>query len=95
MGHVDAIYDRAALIALPEDTRQEYMKHLCALTDNVKQLLVSIEYDQALMDGPPFAIDANMVEEYYRDIYAIDHLTRNEIIGGFKGKYEGYESAYL
>ena len=34
LGHIDTVYDRAALTALPEDLRQPYVKHLKHITPN-------------------------------------------------------------
>src|SRR5215831_11061782 len=54
LGPVDAIYDRAALVALPENMRKRYAAHLTELTQKAPQLLISYEYDQRVMAGPPF-----------------------------------------
>lgn len=56
VGAVDAIYDRAALIALPPDVRPRYVAHLRALAPAAPRLLVTLEYAQEVMDGPPFAV---------------------------------------
>ncbi|MGI0116010.1 thiopurine S-methyltransferase [Zooshikella sp. RANM57] len=54
LGAVDGIYDRAALVALPKEMRQRYTAHLKTITNNAPQLLISYEYNQSLMEGPPF-----------------------------------------
>lgn len=56
VGAIDAIYDRAALIALPPDLRRRYVAHLRALAPSAPRLLVGFEYPQEIMDGPPFAV---------------------------------------
>ena len=56
LGQVDAIYDRAALVALPEQLRSRYAAHLTEMTANAPQLLLTYEYDQHVMEGPPFSI---------------------------------------
>ena len=56
LGAVNAIYDRAALVALPGEMRDRYSAHLIDITDTAPQLLISYNYDQTAMDGPPFAI---------------------------------------
>ena len=53
---IDAIYDRAAMIALPPDLRRRYVTHLRALAPSAPRLLIGFEYPQAAMDGPPFAV---------------------------------------
>lgn len=51
----DWIYDRAALIALPEAMQQAYVdKLLSFMTANTRILLVSVEYPREEMQGPPF-----------------------------------------
>lgn len=65
-GFYDAIYDRAALVALPPEMRREYAKHsLSLLKDGGFILLVTFEYDQEKVAGPPFCV----LEEEVRDIY--------------------------
>jgi thiopurine S-methyltransferase len=51
LGRVDAIYDRAALVALPSTMRERYTAHLREITGNAPQLLVCWEYDQSLMES--------------------------------------------
>lgn len=52
-----AFYDRAALIALPVEMRERYLAHLDQLLPvRCEGLLVTLEYDQALIDGPPFSV---------------------------------------
>ena len=53
----DAHYDRGALIALSADLRPRYARHTSALlSDQAAQFVITIEYDQAVCDGPPFSI---------------------------------------
>ena len=54
LGLVDAIYDRAALVALPEEMRNRYAAHLTRITHKAPQLLICYEYDPISMAGPPF-----------------------------------------
>lgn len=50
------VYDRAALVALPGPQQGRYLAQLCALMPPAfKGLLVTLEYDQSEMQGPPFA----------------------------------------
>ena len=58
----DALYDRAALVALPETLRPRYVQHCKSLlTENAKVLLVALHYPQEAMQGPPFSISEEMV----------------------------------
>ncbi|MEB3192179.1 MAG: thiopurine S-methyltransferase [Snowella sp.] len=56
LGVVDAVYDRAAVVALPAAMRNRYTAHLMEITYKAPQLLICYEYDQSLMAGPPFSI---------------------------------------
>ena len=65
-GLCDALYDRAALVALPSDLRSRYAQHTRALlVDHAPMVLVTFEYDQALMKGPPFSVRDAEVREIY------------------------------
>ncbi|MEM6843330.1 MAG: thiopurine S-methyltransferase [Bacteroidota bacterium] len=81
LGPVDAIYDRAALVALPEETRKRYTTHLMEITQSVPQLLITYEYDQSHMDGPPFSISSEEVNRHYTRHYEVKHLSRTEATG--------------
>src|SRR5690606_5584246 len=56
IGDIAAVYDRAALIALPADVRPDYSKRIYKLSNNAPQLLITLNYDQSKKDGPPFSI---------------------------------------
>ena len=63
LGPVAAVYDRAALIALPPPLRVRYAAHLRGLLPaGLPSLLVTVEYAQQEMDGPPFAVHQPEVE---------------------------------
>lgn len=52
-----ALYDRAALIALPPAMREAYAQHLTQLLPSgCRGLLVNLDYEQSQMDGPPFSV---------------------------------------
>jgi len=55
---IKTLYDRAALVALPEDMRAPYVS-ACRklLTSSPRGLLVTMEYDQKKMEGPPFSVE--------------------------------------
>jgi thiopurine S-methyltransferase len=57
IGSIDAIYDRAALVALPPDMRARYADHLRRITPAAqRELLVSLEYPPDAEQGPPFSV---------------------------------------
>ena len=57
LGPIDVVYDRASMIALPIDIREKYNKKIDDLTDaKTKLLLITLEYDQQKVAGPPFSV---------------------------------------
>ncbi|NEZ03930.1 thiopurine S-methyltransferase [Wenzhouxiangella sp. XN201] len=61
----ELLYDRAALAALPREMRPGYLDHLRSLLgDHARGLLVTFEYDQTEMDGPPFAVLEDELVDY-------------------------------
>ncbi|MEJ8567898.1 thiopurine S-methyltransferase [Elongatibacter sediminis] len=95
LGPVDAVYDRAALVALPEEMRVRYTAHLVDITGTAPQLLVTFEYDQAQMAGPPFSLVAEEVRGHYAAQFEIERLESREVTGGLKGQVEANETAWL
>jgi thiopurine S-methyltransferase len=85
IGPVDAVYDRAALVALPQDIRTRYAPHIHKISKAAPQLLICFEYDQTLKVGPPFSVDAAEVERTYGGLYAIALLDRGDLRGGVRG----------
>jgi len=65
IGSVEAVYDRAALVALPVDLRQSYVRQMRKLAGAVPQLLITLCYEQAQMAGPPFAVCTAEVQHLY------------------------------
>ncbi len=95
LGRIDAVYDRAALVALPDDIRLRYASHLVALTSNAPQLLICYEYDQSLVAGPPFSISPHAVTQYYQASYALGLLLTVDVVGGMKGRSSAVEHVFL
>jgi thiopurine S-methyltransferase len=95
LGQVDAIYDRAALVALPEDLRNRYTAHLMEITGKASQLLICYEYDQRLMDGPPFSVSNEEVQRHYTSHYDVKLLSSTDVSGGLKGKCPAKENVWL
>ena len=85
LGPVDAVYDRAALVALPGGLRECYAAHLITLTGAAPYLLVTFEYDQTPQLGPPFSITEADVQALYGVIYQIDRIETREVPGGIRG----------
>ena len=76
-----AIYDRAALIALPPEMRQQYVEHLNNIAQTLSHsLLVTLEYGQHEMSGPPFSVDENEVQSLFRNTCNIELLFAEDIL---------------
>jgi len=74
------LYDRAALIALPLEMRKRYLALLGELLPACKGLLVTLDYDQALIDGPPFSVADDEVRAGLVG-WQVEVLDAPEIIG--------------
>ena len=95
LGPVDAIYDRAALVALPAAMRARYAKHVIGITDAANQLLITFDYDQHQMEGPPFAIGRAEVKRHYQECYQLSLLNGVPVPGGLKGVSPAIENIWL
>jgi len=63
---ISAVYDRAALIALPEAMRAQYVAHTRRLLPaGWRMLLVTLEYPQEQRPGPPFSVSDAEVKHLY------------------------------
>ena len=96
-----ATYDRASLIALPEDMCQQYVDHLKSIAHAISHtLLVTLEYDQNEMQGPPFSVDKNKVTQLLANNSEIKLLIKEDILPQNehfiqRGLTRLIESAYL
>ena len=92
VGPIDAIYDRAALIALPPELRPRYLAHLRTLvTAPTPTLLVALEYPQDRMEGPPFSV----LETEVRTLYPhVEKLAERPAAGGRAGEVGAIERCY-
>ncbi|MDD2913835.1 MAG: thiopurine S-methyltransferase [Gallionella sp.] len=81
LADVGAVYDRASLIALPLEMRARYAKHLAnILPPETKILLITFDYPQAEMPGPPFAVSVGEVEELYRGYANVKLLAQLDVL---------------
>lgn len=95
LGPIDATYDRAALVALPETMRDQYAAQLSEITNQAQQLLLCFEYEQSLLPGPPFSIGASEVARLYDHQYHLNLIASVNVAGGLKGKCPATEVAWL
>lgn len=95
LGYVDAVYDRAALVALPANMRERYTSHLMKITHAAPQLLITYEYNQQLMDGPPFSIIEEEVKRHYAATYQLKLVESKDVGSGLNGKVASIETVWL
>jgi len=85
---VTDVFDRASLVALPQDMRERYAKKMAELqSPGIRTLLVTLSYAQSDMDGPPFSVSEENVNDLYAENFSIEKLCFKEIIDdepGFK-----------
>lgn len=83
--HIGAVYDRAALIALPKSMRVDYTQHLQRiLPKGTIILLIALAYDQSKIAGPPFSVTQDEVSELYGDwctINLLEHIPPEDFRG--------------
>lgn len=95
LGKIDAVYDRAALVAFPESQQTAYAAHLQQITHSAQQLLICFNYNQSLMEGPPFSTGLLRIKDLYQHTFFIHPLASIPVTGGLKGCYPAEEQAWL
>ena len=80
---IRAVYDRAALIALPAGMRAAYARHMAALLPSGAHiLLVTLEYPAGALEGPPFAVGEEELRRLYGEAFSIE---RKASLGDVEG----------
>jgi len=78
----DAVFDRASLIALPPPLRQKYTDKMHEiLPADCQILLISMQYLQEQMDGPPFSVHEEEVFELYEQGFNVSRLECIDVLG--------------
>ncbi|KHL73517.1 thiopurine S-methyltransferase [Pseudomonas putida] len=74
------LYDRAALIALPPAMRERYMGLLSRLLPVGSGLLVTLDYEQKLLAGPPFSVADEEVRLGFAG-WQVEEVAARDVIG--------------
>ena len=78
---VSDIYDRASLVALPEEMRSLYVNKMAEIQKpQTRTLLVTLTYDSSEMDGPPFSVTNEEVFDLYSENFSIEKLCFKDVI---------------
>ena len=81
LANVTAVYDRASLIALPPEMRVSYARHLASILPRATRiLLITVEYPQTEMQGPPFSVSSGEVETLYREYAEVRLLAELDVL---------------
>lgn len=81
-----AVYDRAAMIALPPHLRGRYASELYALLPTgCRGLVITLEYPQHEKHGPPFSVNESELRELYQHNWEIQTLERRNILAADPG----------
>ena len=76
----EAIYDRASIVAFDRSERQRYVNHLMSfLKPGGRILLITLEYDQNKMTGPPFSVPTDEIEWLYAPYGILELLETSDI----------------
>lgn len=81
-----AVYDRAALIALPAEMRRRYANGpYASLPPGCRGLLITLEYPPEEKQGPPFPVDAEEVERLFSPRWQAHLLEQRDILADEPG----------
>ncbi len=101
MSTAQVVYDRASLVALSKQQRPLYVKQLLNLfPGQCKILLLSLEYPESEMQGPPFSVPESEVFELFQADFNIQLLDAQNILNKetnprFKSMTQLEEKVYL
>ena len=80
-GLFEAIYDRGSIVALASSERQKYVEHLLSfLAPGGRILLITLEYDQEQMSGPPFSVADAEIEMLFSQYGKLELLETCDIL---------------
>jgi len=75
------VYDRASLVAFPEDMRTQYVHHLLSIIPTVASIfLITLQYSQEQMAGPPFSVPKSEIESLFGDRYNLEILSEKDVL---------------
>ena len=77
----DAVWDRAAMVALDPERRARYAERLIQVVRPAGAMLVNImDYPQEQMPGPPHAVCTRSLHDYYAEHFSIETLRETDEI---------------
>lgn len=74
-----AVYDRAALIALPVDMRRQYAHKLTEIVPRSAPIfLITLDYPEGEITGPPFSVTESEINDLFADHFTISVLEKRD-----------------
>ncbi len=74
LGQIHAVFDRASLIALPPAMRADYVNKMGELlTPGAHILLITMQYEEGTLEGPPFSVAEEEVTALYSEQFTIEN----------------------
>jgi thiopurine S-methyltransferase len=98
---IDAVYERASLVALNPDQRRHYAELLKKiLPEKTRMLLVAMDYPQEEMQGPPYSVQMSEVKALFEPRFAVSLLHTLDLLQdteryGKRGISRMLEQVYL
>lgn len=98
---IDLVYDRAALVALPEELRKKYANKMAALLNpGATMFLISIQYELEKIELPPFNIDPDEIKSLFSRAFSVQLLNQKPLLKVVphlveRGVQDVVESVYL
>ncbi|VAW50976.1 Thiopurine S-methyltransferase [hydrothermal vent metagenome] len=87
---VTDIFDRASLVALPLEMRKQYVEKMVELQlPGIRTLLVTLTFNPEEMNGPPFSVTEEEVNDLYLENFSVQKLLSKNVIdeeNGLKGR---------
>lgn len=96
-GEVNALYDRAALVALPPEMRARYVPHVRALlAPGARGIVITVEYDETRLKGPPFSIPPAETRALWAgaEVEALDPTDGRPAVGAKLAAASGVERVF-
>ena len=87
--NISVIYDRASLVALPEDMQAKFCELFAKkVSSSAPVFLITLDYDPSEMSGPPFNISNSRVQGLFASTHIIKHVNSRDAIEDNKGLRE-------
>ena len=73
LGEIRAVFDRASLIALPPEMRSDYAQKMAKLLrPGAHILLIIMQYEEGLLEGPPFSVEDEEVRGLFTEHFTVE-----------------------